>query len=211
MYKICCTESIWFNLNFALNTNWRRRANSKYSKIFLRANHQYFCHLFRYSRSNYESTEMTWHTFEIVLCLIVAFGCVQINATDNATEVCENVPASLPFVRHPRGCNSYYVCWNGVVYVRDCPDGFMFDASGICEYPRNVDCNQCSPHGQTIIRVFDTCDQFIKCSNGESTRMQCAAGLYFDTNTLTCRQQNEVECVPAPITTTTPATRKSCL
>lgn len=149
---------------------------------------------------------MSSHKFEIVLYLIVAFGCMQINATD--PRVCENVPAAVPFVRHPRGCNSYYVCWNGVAYTRDCPDGLNFDARGVCEYPRNVDCSQCTPHGQTIIRVYDTCDQFIQCNNGKSTRMQCEAGLYFDTDTLKCRPHNEVACVPAPITTTTSTTGK---
>lgn len=149
---------------------------------------------------------MNSHAFGIVFGLIVALGCMQIHAAN--ARVCENVP-NASFIRHPRGCDSYFVCMNGVAFARNCPDGLMFDVTGICDYPQFVNCGNCSPHGQTKIRVPGTCDRFIQCNNGTSTEMQCSAGQYFDTNTLACRAQSEVACVPAPVTTTTTAATTS--
>lgn len=144
---------------------------------------------------------MSSHTFEIVLCLIVIFGCMQINAAPS--RVCENVPHAS-FVRHPRGCNSYYVCMNGVPFPRDCPPDLMFEISGICDHPQFVNCSLCSPFGTQLIRVPGTCHRYIQCVNGISTELQCSDGNFFDTNTLTCRPQADVDCVPTPVTTATP-------
>lgn len=148
---------------------------------------------------------MNSHNFKIVFCLIVAFGCMQINAA--LSRVCENVPHAS-FIRHPRGCNSYFVCMNGVPFARDCPDELMFEVSGICDFPQFVDCGRCSPHGQIMIRAPGTCDRYIQCTNGTSIEMQCGAGLFFDTDTLMCRPQSDVVCIPSPTPTATPTTSK---
>lgn len=147
------------------------------------------------------------HKFGIVFCLIVAFACMQ--ADGALSRVCQGVPHA-GFIRHPRGCNWYFVCMNGVPFGRPCPEGYNFDVrnGGACDYPQFVNCSACSPHGNLAIRVPGTCDRYIQCVNGTSTELQCSAGQYFDPNEQTCRPQNLVECIPVPTTTAAPTTGK---
>lgn len=115
--------------------------------------------------------------------------------------VCENVPQAA-FIRHPRGCSSYFVCWNGRPHARDCPPGLKFEVSGICDFPQFVDCGACSPYGFQTIRDPASCGRYILCRNGHATKKQCADGLHFDVNTLTCREAHLVNCTERPATTT---------
>lgn len=115
--------------------------------------------------------------------------------------VCANVPHAS-FVRHPRGCHSYYVCMNGTAHARDCPPGLKFEVSGICEFPKHVDCSACSPFGFQSIRYPGSCRRYIECNQGERTILECSPGLYFDTVTLSCNLASLVNCTEAPATTT---------
>lgn len=141
----------------------------------------------------------------IVFCFMVACIAPQIIASHPG--VCDNVP-SRTFIRHPRGCNSYYVCMNGQAYARDCPPGLKFEVSGICDFPQYVDCGACSPHGVQSIRVPGTCNRYTRCNNGQSTHLQCGDGQYFDTTTLTCRSQHLVNCTETITTTPLPSTTR---
>lgn len=133
----------------------------------------------------------------IVFSLVLVLSSVGIDA--DLTKVCENVPNNA-LIRHPWGCNYYFVCLNNLAYFNICTEPLLFDGIGNCTDPKSVDCSRCSPHGQYAIRVPGTCDSFINCDNGSPTVMHCSSGKYFDTNAQVCRHQNEVKCTPAPTT-----------
>lgn len=112
----------------------------------------------------------------------------------NDTSICQGVPQAA-FIRHPGGCNRYYVCWNGRPHARECPAGFKFEISGVCDYPQFVNCGKCSPYGTTAIRYPGSCSQYIECRNGTATNSTCKNGLNFDPSTGTCREAHLVDCV----------------
>lgn len=128
----------------------------------------------------------------LIIFFVSIFGIINAQAA-NETEVCRDVPHAA-FIRHPRGCNAYYVCWHGRPHARECPVGYKFDVSGICDYPQFVNCGTCSPYGSSTIRVEGSCSRYIECRNGAGRLSECRRGLLFDVNTGTCREAHLVDC-----------------
>ncbi|XP_050400718.2 probable chitinase 10 [Patella vulgata] len=129
------------------------------------------------------------------------------------------------FLRHPE-CSKYQICINGVLKVSNCSTGSHWSVSkGACLSPEIANCQSettstehlvtrrhypatgCS-HGE--YRRHPECSKFLQCSHNVLYVHDCAPGLHWSVNKVTCTWPRDANCIPITNTnvntTTTEAT-----
>lgn len=123
-------------------------------------------------------------------------------------------PDQLVFIPSSRDCNRYYICHNHQTIGLNCAPGKHFDPiNNWCDIPENANCEvavgpdpetpppidtiQCPDDGFYYRPHPTTCEYYFLCANGESTMMQCAPGLKFDTKTDRCTLADDATCIIA--------------
>nr|XP_018906591.1 PREDICTED: probable chitinase 3 [Bemisia tabaci] len=107
-------------------------------------------------------------------------------------------------------CDKYYVCTDGVITEKLCPDGMVFNdynpSVEKCDLPFNIDCSQ-RPERQTpkpsqhcprqngyfAHEDGHICDKFYYCVDGKYNAITCPAGLVYNENTGICTWPDEAK------------------
>ncbi|XP_054283511.1 uncharacterized protein LOC129000575 [Macrosteles quadrilineatus] len=105
---------------------------------------------------------------------------------------------------HPKFCDRFFACQNGVPYLMQCEDGFGYLPFRGCKLLHLVDCTgrpqlqrprgnaQC-PRLYGIFNDPRGCGRFFKCVNGTAVEDRCASSLMFDDVNKFCRDATREE------------------
>jgi hypothetical protein len=84
-------------------------------------------------------------TFLPILLLLLGTLLSLLTITVSAKkEVCPDVKCEpgKQYYPHPKDCDKFCHCANGVPYLRSCPGGLLFNRdTNICDWADNVDCD----------------------------------------------------------------------
>ena len=119
----------------------------------------------------------------------------------------------------PTSCNHFFRCTNTRSVRERCPSNLFYDPiNDSCEFPHKVNCIQ---NGSIAIRFNSTenvtvatpspidicssakfgltadrnsCEHYFQCAHGQPFRRKCPSTLYFNSKTLVCEYQDNVQC-----------------
>ncbi|KAG8258528.1 hypothetical protein J6590_029161 [Homalodisca vitripennis] len=105
---------------------------------------------------------------------------------------------------HPKYCDRFFACQNGVPYLMQCDDGFGYIPFQGCKLLHLVDCkdrpklqkpqgNEKCPRLYGIYNDPRGCGRFFKCVNGTAVEDKCAPSLMFDDVEKVCRDPTKEE------------------
>lgn len=130
--------------------------------------------------------------------MISALFCLftKINGQSEAN-VCEGI-ANGVFVADIRSCAAFFTCVDNVAHPGTCPEPYLFnEPQQTCDFPENVlNCFTCPETGFSRVPVSGSCTQFIQCSGGAASQLECPSPLHFDPLLSECNTAGD--CVPNP-------------
>jgi len=137
---------------------------------------------------------------------------------DNLEQTCPATDGPFPvFLADAYSCEVYHVCHGGVPIRRQCIGGFHFNPIlQICDIPENANCQiqdsgweetpidnnygdllakPCPETGNGFVPHRDNCNAYYACTAGAPpTLLNCAPGLHFDFERLTCDRPRNARC-----------------
>lgn len=117
------------------------------------------------------------------------------------------------FTANPKGCEYFFYCYNGQALEAFCPGNFWFNEdTGVCDDPRNVDCNLNDPDPETspineeiscpivdtkVITFIDSkiyCGTYYICYHSKPIRQECIKDLHWNGQKQKCDYPYNVNC-----------------
>jgi hypothetical protein len=115
----------------------------------------------------------------------------------------EECPAEgIKNISHPKNCEKYIICVNGMEIERNCPAGLHFSRElRECTDPEKAECEdddddreECPAEGIKNISHPKNCEKYIICVNGMEIERSCPAGLHFSRELRECTDPEKAEC-----------------
>ncbi|GJQ81034.1 hypothetical protein Trydic_g21843 [Trypoxylus dichotomus] len=123
---------------------------------------------------------------------------------------------SQSFFAHPRACEKFIECNNGIARELNCIEGLQFNPEvGFCDFPDNVvcvieeseeeivgsgpvgSCPEINEEYVTFLTDGGDCTIFYKCNWGVPILFNCPAGLYFNPVLNVCDFPEDAGCALA--------------
>ncbi|CRK97663.1 CLUMA_CG011048, isoform A [Clunio marinus] len=133
------------------------------------------------------------------LITVLALICLTIKTLAQSENPCDVLPPPGDgLVNDPSSCPAYFSCVRFTPFSLECPSPFYFDPTrGVCDFPSEVDCNNCPASGILAVADPDSCRRWSLCVNGVVLPQECAPGTYFDPDAGKCNLAENVACTSA--------------
>ncbi|XP_062565925.1 uncharacterized protein LOC134228158 [Armigeres subalbatus] len=140
--------------------------------------------------------------------------------------VCSGVPSGIQ-VPNPSACNQFYICVDEVGFPQVCNFGLWFDEDQQnCLQPEESFCDLGPPITTTVaphpwimcddvpnysyVASTNYCYRFFQCIEGAPFPMICRGNLWFDFESQSCKNPEDVYCIVSPNPPVVPSTPGIC-